>query len=106
MSIHRAAAKSDANQPEVVAAIRASGWRCWITRLPCDLFCWHPTHDVWQPLEVKSTRKKNGEAKQDARQEAQLEFLAETQTPVVTTPGEALLALAARLDKHFAGARS
>lgn len=93
MSIHRAAAKADAAQPEIVEAIRAEGWDCYLMRLPCDLLCWHPVLDVWQPMEVKTGRKKSGEARERGAQEAQRKFLHWTAVPVVTTPEEALDAL-------------
>lgn len=103
MSIHRHAARVDSAQQPIVDAIEAAGWMAWKIRLPCDLMCWHKRHDIWQPLEVKSVRKKNGEHTQDKRQQAQIEFLETTGTPVVTTPEEAILALARRIDRHLEG---
>lgn len=89
----RRAAKTDTAQSGIVEAIEAEGWECFLIKLPCDLLCWHPVLDVLQWLEVKSARKKSGEAKQDPRQEAQREFLARTSCPVVTTSQEALQVL-------------
>ena len=103
MTIHRHDAKSDANQPEIVQAIRKAGWEAHIVRRPCDLFCWHPRHDIWAALEVKDPSKvrKDGKPIHDARMEEQAEFLDRTGTPVVTTPEEAILALARRIDRHL-----
>jgi len=93
MSIHRAAAKCDANQPAIVQAIREEGWDCHIIRVPCDVICWHPVLDVLVWLEIKDGRKKDGSAKQDHRQETQRKFLRWTSCPIVTTPEEALAVL-------------
>ncbi len=103
MTIHRHAAKGDANQPEIVEAIRKAGWEAHIVRRPCDLFCWHPLHDVWLPLEVKDPSKvtKSGKPVHDSRMEEQARFLERTGTPVVTTAEEALLALAAAIDRKI-----
>jgi len=106
MSIHRHAAKADANQPEIIAAIERAGWEAHVVRRPCDLFCWHPRFDIWQPLEVKDPSKvtKAGKPIHDARMDEQHEFLERTGTPIVTTPEEALIALCARIDRMI-GAR-
>lgn len=93
----RRASKVDNSQQEIVDAIRAEGWEVFIVKLPCDLFCWHPILDVWQPMECKSHRKKDGTTVQDKRQEEQIRFLHKTRCPVVTTPAEALDWLA----KHY-----
>lgn len=104
LSIHRHAAKADANQPEIVEAIRRAGWEAHIVRRPCDLFCWHPRYDIWAAIEVKDPSKvtKAGVPHQDARMDEQHEFLERTRTPVVTTPEQALIALAACIDRLIA----
>ncbi len=101
MSIHRHAAKADANQPEIVDAIRRAGWEAHIVRRPCDLFCWHPRYDIWAALEVKDPSKvtKSGRPIHDERMDDQAQFLERTGTPVVTTPEEAIIALARRIDR-------
>lgn len=104
MSIHRHAAKADANQPSIVEAIEKAGWEAFVVRRPCDLFCWHPHYDIWVPLEVKDPTKvtKAGVPIHDERMDEQHEFLQRTGTPVVTTPEQALLALARALDRRRA----
>lgn len=90
MSIHRAAAKVDKSQQPIVEAIEAEGWDCYLIRLPCDLLCWHPVLDIWQPLEVK-TPQPNGKARaRPSEQPNQKRFLRWTDLPVVTTPQQAL----------------
>lgn len=105
MSIHRHAAKADANQPAIITAIEAAGWEAHVVRRPCDLFCWHPRYEIWQPLEVKDPTKvtKAGVPIHDERMAEQHDFLERTKTPVVTTPEQALLALARCIDR-FIGA--
>lgn len=109
MSIPRRAAKQDANAGVIVIAIVEAGWMWHQTGWPCDGFAYHPIYDIWQPLEIKNPEycRKDGTANEHARvknnrQIAQMRFLADTKTPVVTTPAEAILALAARLDRHIA----
>lgn len=97
MSIHRAAAKVDKSQLPIVEAIEAEGWDCYLIRLPCDLLCWHPVLDVWQPLEVKTIHAGRRQTLQDKRQVEQRRFLRWTSVPVVTSPEQALEVLA----KHY-----
>jgi len=98
----RYAAKTDATEPEVLEAIERAGWKYWRIRVPCDLMCWHPGHDIWQPIEVKPlVGKRNPKARVRTDQPQQTEFLRETGTPVVATAEEALLALARRIDRHL-----
>jgi hypothetical protein len=89
MSIHRFDARVDKAAPEIVTAIRDEGWDCHLIRLPCDVLCWHPVLDIWQPLEIAT---KGGKRKADAT-ETQRKFLRWTSLPVVYTPAEALEAL-------------
>lgn len=100
MSIHRAAAKVDKSQLTIVQAIEAEGWDCWLIRLPCDVLCWHPVLDIWQPLECKTReedrRKQRGA---DKGSESQRKFLRWTEVPVVYTPEEALQQLRAHYPK-------
>ncbi len=93
MSIHRHAARADMAAPEVVGAIRGEGWDCHLIRLPCDVLCWHPVLDIWQPIEIAT---KGGKRKADAN-ESQRRFLAWTDVPVVYTPDEAV----AVLSRHY-----
>lgn len=93
MSIYRAAAKVDKSQLPIVEAIEAEGWDCWLIRLPCDLLCWHPVLDIWQPIEVK-TPQANGKARNRPNEQLeQKRFLRWTSVPVVTTPQQALQVL-------------
>lgn len=109
MSIRRRAAKQDANAGVIVEAIRAAGWHWYQTGRPCDGFAYHPGCDVWQSLEIKNpeycradgTANEHARAK-DNRQREQMEFLKQTNTPVVTTPEEAVLALARCIDRFIA----
>jgi hypothetical protein len=103
MTIRRYAAKTDSNQPPIVDAIRNAGWECYLVREPCDLFCYHAGYEIWAPLEIKDPTKvtKAGKPVHDERMAEQHEFLERTKTPVVTTPAEALIALAAVIDRHL-----
>ncbi len=40
MTINRWAAKTDPNQPEVVAGLRAAGYKVFILKRPCDLLAY------------------------------------------------------------------
>lgn len=93
MSIHRFAARADQAAPLVVPKIREEGWDCHLIRLPCDVLCWHPILDIWQPLEIAT---KGGKRKADAN-ESQRKFLRWTSVPVVYTGDEALT----ELRKHY-----
>lgn len=97
MSIHRHAANVDKSQQPIVAAILEEGWEVWVIRVPCDLLCWHPVLDVWQPMEVKNPKRCNssGESWDRAQQKSQRKFLAWTDVPVVTTIEQAVSALRA-----------
>lgn len=108
MTYARRAAKQDANYGEIVQTIHDAGWKWYQTGQPCDGFAYHPGHDLWQPLEIKNPEycRADGTAneharKKDNRQLVQMEFLKDTNTPVVSTKEQAVLALAARLDRHY-----
>lgn len=84
----RRAAKRDANEQEIVAALRTAGaYVCRLDR-PCDLLVLF--RQRWFTLEVKAKR---GSTR--AHQEAQRRFLELTGTPVVRTPDAALKAIGA-----------
>ena len=97
MSIHRRAAKSDSTRKEIVAGLRAAGVQVWDIRQPCDLLCrlWSNALQrfVWQPLELKTPEGKRGQVWARKRAATQTAFLADTQTPVVTSLSTALSAL-------------
>ena len=107
----RRAARTDASQQAIVDALRKAGCRVAIIREPVDLAVTHRNWAVpiwpvprhigtppsrvilnWRLLEVK-TPLKRGKPRKRKDQAAQDAFLAETGTPVVTTPEEALKAL-------------
>jgi hypothetical protein len=92
MSIHRHDARADAAAPEVVGAIRAEGWDVHLIRLPCDVLCWHPVLDIWQPLEIAT---RGGKRKADAN-ESQRKFLRWTDVPVAYTGNQAVEILRGR----------
>lgn len=52
MSIHRHAARTDANQAAIVAALRSVGCSVWIIGLPVDLLVGVAGHTV--PVEIKT----------------------------------------------------
>lgn len=90
------AKKKDAAQDDVVKKLREAGWKVYIIGYPVDLLCFK--NGQMKLLEVKTPYgKKKPAAKVDKRQIEQNEFLQFTQTPVVTTPMEALLALGERV---------
>lgn len=95
MSLHRYAANVDKSQQAIVDAIEAEGWDVYLIRTPCDLLCWHPVLDVWQPLEVKNPGRCNaaGESWDRKQQVSQQRFLKWTEVPVVTSKDQALAAL-------------
>jgi len=52
----RHAARVDANQQAIVAALRAEGANVWIISLPVDILVGYKGHTFWK--EVKTTSKK------------------------------------------------
>jgi hypothetical protein len=95
VSLHRYAKKRDAAEPAIVDALEAAGIHVYPIDEPCDLLCWSPRWGagVFKTLEVKTPRGKKGSIRTDKRQEAQINFLSTTGTPVVRTPIEALKAV-------------
>lgn len=92
MSINRWNAKTDKVQSDIVTKLEQVGVKVWVIKQPCDLLCW--VRGVWIPLEVKTPYgKKAPKARKRSDQEKQNAFLAETNTPVVTSLEDALIAL-------------
>jgi hypothetical protein len=83
MSHNRKMTRPDATQQNIVKQLRAAGVLVWIIGWPCDLLTYYRSR--WQTLECKpvKNRIRRDQASQD-------EFLAQTRTPIVRTPDEAL----------------
>jgi hypothetical protein len=83
-------AKRDANEPDIVDALEGIGCQVW-RELPVDLLYRLPTDppSVLRTMEVKEPLA-SGKPKLDKRQVEQAEFCAETGTPYVTTPEQAV----------------
>ncbi len=88
-------ARKDATQTAIVDALRSRGCLVFIIGYPCDLLVCvpdpfdssHPGGRNWKLLECKpEKRKRKDQPKQD-------EFLAQTGTPRVRSPEEALKAV-------------
>lgn len=98
MAFARYARKHDGTAGDIVAGLRQAGVKVWLIEEPCDLLCrfWCKRHDCfcWQPLECKPlVGKLQPKARRRTDQPEQTQFLADTQTPVVTSAEEALLIL-------------
>lgn len=93
MSFLRYAKRNDTTQAAIVEAIRKAGWACYVIGFPVDLLCYRDDRGV-RLLECKSPKNKRGEPRLDKRQGQQRAFVELTRTPYVTTPEEALRALA------------
>jgi hypothetical protein len=65
MSIHRYAAKVDANQRQVISALEAAGAKVEVIRQPLDLLIGQ--HGKWMLMEVKNPRGKNETTKAQER---------------------------------------
>lgn len=94
----RYAKKVDSTQAAVVQGLRDALIRVEIIGEPCDLLCrfWCGLHRAycWQTLECKPlTGKRKPRARIRADQAEQSQFLAETDTPVVTSFEQALVEL-------------
>lgn len=92
----RQVTRIDGPQAEIVQALRKVGCRVELVGRPVDLLVHHARwgDHWWRLLEVKETTGKRApKPRLDKRQKAQAAFLAETGTPVVTSPIEALRAL-------------
>jgi len=85
MTYGRRVHRTDTTQEQIVHALRQAGVMCWIIGEPCDVLTLY--RGIWRPIEIKSGKRKRTD------QEAQDAFLKATDTPVVRTPMEALLAL-------------
>jgi hypothetical protein len=81
----RRAAKIDTTQREIVNALRKIGAQVWIIKQPCDLLTYY--RGRWMPLECKSIKRLRNDQKQ------QNDFLADTQTPIVRSPEDAIEAV-------------
>lgn len=55
MTLNRYAAKADANQPEIVAALRQAGFVVWHIKWPVDLLV--GCGSAWLPMEIKDGQK-------------------------------------------------
>ena len=94
MSINRYATKRDAVEPAIIQALETVGAEVWPLDYPVDLLV--RFRRTWHLLEIKSRRlKKTGRVALDRRQTAQQNFIRSTNTPIVTTPLEALQAIGA-----------
>lgn len=90
MSLNRYDAKVDRSQAAIVRGLAQAGVQVFVIRTPCDLLCY--LQGRWRTLEVK-TPTRRGRPPKRYDQNAQQEFLASTNTPVVTSLAEALAAL-------------
>jgi hypothetical protein len=97
VSVPRYAAKRDSVEPAIIEALEKAGWHVWQLDEPCDLLLWKPElgPGIFRMLEVKTGRGKRLTVAKDKRQQAQANFIASTQTPIVRTPLEALKAVGA-----------
>lgn len=88
------AKKVDANQAEIVSALRNAGVWVWPVGNPVDLLCRVNSDPpgVLRAIEVK-VPKRTGNPKLDRRQLKQMEFIQLTGTSYATTPREALAAV-------------
>lgn len=87
MSLHRRAAKRDANERDVIAALEAIGAQVE-QKLRTDLI-------VKFRGQIHLLEVDNPESKYRKRDQAQLDFLRDWQIPMVQTPEEALQAIGA-----------
>jgi hypothetical protein len=93
VSLNRYAVRRDKAEPAIIQALESAGAEVWPLDQPVDLLVRY--RQQWHLLEVKTPRGKNGATPRDKRQQAQINFLASTGTPVVKTPAEALRAIGA-----------
>jgi len=93
MSLARFAKKRDRSEPAIIQALEQVGAEVWALDKPVDLLV--RFRKQWHLLEVKTPYGKQQKARKDSRQEEQIEFLTRTDTPIVTTPMEALRAIGA-----------
>lgn len=92
----RRASRRDASEPAIVAALESAG--CTVYRhLPVDLLVIHPAFPHHARLLECKTPQANGRKRSRHDQAEQEAFCETTDTPVVTTPEEALRALGLRM---------
>lgn len=84
MGINRYAAKIDASQPDIVAALRKFGVHVEIIGRPVDLLCFY--NGLWMLGEAKPVGWR-GYGKKQAKQR---EFVEKFKIPIWTTPAEAI----------------
>lgn len=89
----RYAAKRDLAEGPILDALERAGAQVWPLDYPVDLLV--RFRDRWHLLEVKTGRGKTLAIATDKRQQAQINFLQTTNTPIVRTPQEALKAIGA-----------
>lgn len=89
----RYAAKRDLAEGPILDALERAGAQVWPLDYPVDLLV--RFRDRWHLLEVKTGRGKTLAIATDKRQQAQINFLQTTKTPIVRTPQEALKAIGA-----------
>lgn len=98
MSLNRYAKRRDTSEGPIIDALERAGFHVYQLDEPCDLLLWRPDMGPgnFRMLEVKTPYgKKAPKARTDKRQEAQMNFIQTTGTPIVTTPLEALRAVGA-----------
>jgi hypothetical protein len=93
MSMPRYNGKRDKSEADIIEALEKVGAEVWPLDYPVDLLI--RFRQKWHLLEVKTPYGKAGKARKDKRQEAQINFIETTGTPIVTTPMEALRAVGA-----------
>jgi hypothetical protein len=93
VSLNRYAVRRDKAEPAIIQALEQVGAEVWPLDQPVDLLV--RFRQQWHLLEVKTPRGKKGVARIDKRQEAQINFIESTRTPIVKTPIEALRAIGA-----------
>lgn len=89
----RYAARRDLAEGPILEALERAGAQVWPLDYPVDLLVLF--RDRWHLLEVKTGRGKTLAIATDKRQQAQINFLQTTKTPIVRTPQEALKAIGA-----------
>jgi hypothetical protein len=94
MSIHRHAARVDANQAAIVDALRRIGCVVYEIRQPCDLLIGHRRR--WLLAEVKDGAKAPSARRLTAQQEALVCITAARDLPflLLTDPEQAIAAVA------------
>jgi hypothetical protein len=94
MGVPKYGAKRDTSESDIITALERAGAEVWPLDYPVDLLV--RFRQNWHLLEVKTPYGKRApKARTDKRQEAQMNFIATTGTPIVTTPLEALRAVGA-----------